>query len=321
MPEVIEIAELTEELAPFQPEITMASESSASIEQEYETLNESQKENFAEAIENIKSGEVPENPGVKEQYDRIMEKLKASSKALSDFMTKYLGKEVIIDPTKPFGQQSQATKEVVAETIQKMTKGNPEAFDTFLSGLDEQNVVSNPEKYTTYQRGRDALAAASIAVAALGTIAKFTFNAAITKSILDKIAEDMSGCTRMQSGSEKSKILKSCKKDKELPNACNCPGDFDKLQSLCSEIKDDETCTNGYTYKYVHLTWIDALSALIGGITDAAAAAAEGGLSIFKFLTKYGIYVAFGILLLFMIPQVIKIMSTIPRKNGPPTAT
>ena len=316
MPEMeIELPELSEELSPFRGDISSAGESSVAIQEEIEALNENQKEDFANALESIKNGEVPENPGVKEQYEKIMNKLKETGKSLSEFMSKYLGREVVIDPAKPFDQQTPETQQAVLDSLNQMTKGDPQAFDKYLEALNSKDAASNPEKYTAYQRAKEAISI----IGGLGGIAGGIFELAFVKKVLDKVADGMSGCTRNKTGISETKLLTTCnKKDKSLPSACNCPGDFDKLKSLCSEIKDNETCVNGWDYKYVNLTWLDALSAIFNGIVNAAAAATEGGLSILKFLTKYGIYVALGLLLLFLLPQIIKIMSAIPKKNGPP---
>lgn len=322
MPEIeIELPEISEELSPFRGDISSAGESSAAIQEEIEALKDNQKEDFANALETIKNGEVPENPGVKEQYDKIMSKLKETGKSLSEFMSKYLQREVVIDPAKPFDQQTPETQQAVLDSLNKMTGGDPQAFQKFVDALKTDNVAvdaaKNPEKYTAYQRAKEAILIIGGLSGVVGGIIKMAF----LKKMLDKVANDMSGCTRYQAGNSGTEILKSCNKDKSLPSACNCPGDFDKLKSLCSEIKDDETCVNGWNYKYIELTWLDALSAIFNGIVNAAAATTEGGLSILKFFTKYGLYVALGLLLLFLLPQIIKIMSTIPKRNGPPAVT
>lgn len=327
MPEEIfememKLPELEREMGPYRSAISESGLRSVDIEEELKALeNENQKEDFANALESIKKGEIPEDPGVKEQYDKIMNKLKETGKSLSEFMSKYLGRDVVIDPAKPFDQQTPETQQAVLDTLNELTKGDPQAFQKFMDALESSDVAidaaKNPEKYTAYQRAKEAILIISgLSGVAGGIVAGIKL--ALLKKMLDKVAQDMSGCKQSKIGESESRLLKTCKKeDKSLPSACNCPGDFDKLKSLCSEIKDNETCVNGWDYKYVELTWLDALSAIFNGIVNAAAAATEGGLSILKFLTKYGLYVALGLLLLFLLPQIIKIMYAIPKKNGP----
>ena len=108
----------------------------------------------------------------------------------------------------------------------------------------------------------------------------------------------------------------NCSDSKELRTICNCPDAVNKLKKLCSDIDEEQTCAEGYIYSYVKYTWIDGLYDSVNALLKAAEDAENQAWKILTFLTKYGLYIVLGLVLLFLLPKIIKIINASIKKNG-----
>ena len=130
--------------------------------------------------------------------------------------------------------------------------------------------------------------------------------------VLKKMAEDETGCYVSSANAshllEPELIGHNCK---DLSSICNCLAETSsnttpsQINTKCGAGTADEskTCTNDYVYDWKKVTWFGALSDLMNGLINAAAASTEGVEGLIKWLTKNIKWVGVGavILLILMI--------------------
>jgi hypothetical protein len=256
-----------------------------------ESGDDNDNENLDEAIDSINEGTEPESKGAKDIYKNLQDKYQKMLESIKNLIKKLLGKDVKFDITKKASDQPQETQEAVKELIDRITKeGDADVVtklqDTLRELLKSDKVTRSSSKTELIMKGLKILAmlAPSIIYGVFGFL------------VLGQMSENKSGCYVSKPLVLEDKKLSCNGSDKKIIKACNCPDATTKL-TMCNVIKK-QTCDDGYIYSYEKYSWIDALYDLINGLIEAAAAGAEGGLNILKFLTKYGLYVALFVLLI-----------------------
>ena len=123
-------------------------------------------------------------------------------------------------------------------------------------------------------------------------------------------AKAKSGCYQYKPGVSSSTKLDCGSNDMSADN-CSCTEDFAILQGLCPSIANDQTCTaDGYRYSYQNYGIFDIVNSVIqviGGDVNSAAGSIQ---SILDFLSKYGVYILVGILLLMVLPMIMSLVKS-----------
>ena len=123
-------------------------------------------------------------------------------------------------------------------------------------------------------------------------------------------AKAKSGCYQYKPGVSSSTKL-DCGSNEMSADNCNCTEDFATLQGLCPSVQSDQTCTpDGFRYSYQNYGIFDIVNSVIQVIGDDENKAAGSIQAVLDFLSKYGIYIVIGIVLLIAIQSIISLVKS-----------